>query len=75
VARIDSLKRELDDVVKQFDDFMTKEVTPLNQALARKKLDPVRALPRAEWEKTNAVADLDNGNMRVVGERERWVHF
>ena len=26
VARIDSLKRELDDVVKQFDDFLTKEV-------------------------------------------------
>jgi photosystem II stability/assembly factor-like uncharacterized protein len=72
VARIDSLKRELDDVVKQFDDFLAKDVTPLNQALARKKLDPVRALPRTEWEKTSSVADLDNGNMRVVGrERER----
>ena len=70
VARIDSLKRELDDVVKQFDEFMTKEVAPLNQVLARKKLDPVRALPRAEWEKTSSVADLDAGNMRFVG-RER----
>jgi photosystem II stability/assembly factor-like uncharacterized protein len=72
VARIDSLKRELDDVVKQFDEFMTKEVAPLNQALARKKLDPIRALPRAEWEKTSSVADLDTGNMRIVGrERDR----
>ncbi len=72
VARIDSLKRELDDVVKQFDEFMTKEVAPLNQALARKKLDPVRALPRAEWEKTSSVADLDTANMRIVGrERDR----
>jgi photosystem II stability/assembly factor-like uncharacterized protein len=72
VARIDSLNRELDDVVKQFDEFMAKEVAPLNQALARKKLDPVRALPRAEWEKTSSVADLDTGNMRIVGrERDR----
>jgi len=35
-------------------------------------LDPIRALPRAEWEKTSSVADLDTGNMRIVGrERDR----
>jgi len=72
LARIDSLKRELDDVANQFADFMAKEVPPVNRALAQKKLDPIRSLPRAEWDKANAVADLDTGRMRVVAsERER----
>ena len=72
LARIDSLKHELDDVAKQFDDFMAKDVQPVNQALARKKLDPIHGLARADWDKTNAVANLDTGSRRVVGgERDR----
>lgn len=72
LARIDSLKHELDDVTKQFDEFMAEDVQPANQALARKNLDPVRAQPRSEWDKTNAVANLDTWNTKGVGvERER----
>jgi photosystem II stability/assembly factor-like uncharacterized protein len=55
VARIDSLKHELDDVVKEFDAFLAKDVSPVNKALTKKKLEPVQSLPRAAWDKVNAV--------------------
>jgi len=70
VARIDSLKHELDDVVKQFDDFMAKDVQPVNQILAKKKLEPIRVLARSDWEKANPVAGLGSSNSSV-GARER----
>jgi hypothetical protein len=55
VARIDSLKHELDDVVKEFDAFLAKDVEPVNRALTKKKLEPVHPLSRPDWDKTNAV--------------------
>ncbi|MGD0694766.1 MAG: sialidase [Terriglobia bacterium] len=54
VARIDSLKHQLEDVVKEFNDFMAKDVQPVNQALAKKKLEPIRPLVRPDWDKANA---------------------
>jgi photosystem II stability/assembly factor-like uncharacterized protein len=49
--RADSLARELADVVKDFDDWAAKELSGLNSELAKKKLDPLKALTRDEWEK------------------------
>lgn len=53
VARIDSLKHELDDVMAEFDAFVAKEVKEVNVSLAKKKLEIIRSLTREDWEKAN----------------------
>ena len=55
VARIDSLRHELDDVVKEFDAFMAKDVRDFNPALTKKKLEPIHPLARPHWDKADAV--------------------
>lgn len=57
VARIDSLRHELDDVVKEFDAFVAKDVKEVNVSLAKKKLEIIQALTREEWEKANSAAE------------------
>ena len=52
-ARIDSLQHELDDVVKESDAFIAKEIRDVNASLARKKLPVIQPLTREEWNKTN----------------------
>jgi photosystem II stability/assembly factor-like uncharacterized protein len=54
VARIDSLKRELDDVAKEFDTFVAKDLQEANTALAKKKLEAIHPLTREEWDKANS---------------------
>src|SRR5947209_184550 len=49
--RADALARELADVVKDFDDWASKELSGLNSELAKKKLEPLKALMREDWEK------------------------
>jgi photosystem II stability/assembly factor-like uncharacterized protein len=53
IARIDSLKRELDDVVKEFDRLVSDQLTQANASLTEKKLKPVQPVSRADWEKAN----------------------
>ena len=55
VARIDSLKHELDDVATQFDALVAKDVTEANASLTKKKLQPIHAVTREEWNKANGV--------------------
>jgi len=73
VSRIDSLRRELEDVVKEFDGFLTKDVQSLNPALIKKKLEPVRPLARPDWDKTNAVAELGGTAMSTRGPAPPWL--
>lgn len=51
VERADALARELAEVVKSFEAWTAKELPGLNSALAQKRLEPVKSLTRAEWEK------------------------
>ncbi len=51
VERADSLARELADVVKDFDAWEAKELSGLNSALAKKRLEAIKPLTREEWEK------------------------
>jgi hypothetical protein len=53
VARIDSLKHELDDVVKEFDTFVEKDLRDANLSLAKKKMEAIHPLARADWDKAN----------------------
>jgi hypothetical protein len=57
VARIDSLKRELDDVVKEFDTFIATNVKDANSSLSRKKLELIHPLTREEWDKANSESE------------------
>jgi len=51
VARTDAITRELADVVRDFDEWLAKELTGLNAALSAKQLDPIKVVTRAEWDK------------------------
>lgn len=48
VARAEALARELDDVVEEFNAFVSREVTELNQKLAEKKLPAIDAIPQTD---------------------------
>ena len=43
IARIDALKRELDDVTKEFEQLIAKELPTLNEALKAKGQEPIAA--------------------------------
>jgi hypothetical protein len=52
--RSDAIARELGDVVKDFHAWLTKEMPGINSGLSVKKLPPITALTRAEWEKISS---------------------
>ena len=54
VARIDSLKHELDDVVGEFDAFIAKDLRQINESLGRNKMEIIHPLTRQEWDKANS---------------------
>lgn len=49
-SRIDSLKKELDDVVAEFDTLVGKELPAVNKLLSQKKLEPVQPIDRKRWD-------------------------
>jgi hypothetical protein len=51
MERADALARELTDVVKGFDAWTAKELVGVNSAIAKKQMEPVKALTREDWEK------------------------
>ncbi|HEY6293460.1 MAG TPA: sialidase [Terriglobia bacterium] len=56
-ARIDSLRHELDDVVKEFDTFIATDLRDANAALAKKKLEAVQPLTRQDWNRENSTSN------------------
>ena len=71
-ARIDSLKRELDDVMKEFEAFVARDIQEANTALAKKKAEALHPLTREEWDKANAESESSSpapqGGMRWRGQ-------
>jgi hypothetical protein len=57
LARIDSLKHDLDDVAKEFDTFVAKDLSEVNSSLKKKKLQPVQPLSREQWDKVNTESE------------------
>ena len=49
--RTEALTRELADVSKDFDAWITKELPRINGDLARKKLDTIQPISREQWDK------------------------
>src|SRR5580704_3868570 len=64
-ARIDSLKKELEDVASEFDTFVAKELPAVNKSLSQKKLEPIQPIDRKAWD----AADSDSGSAGPGGNR------
>jgi photosystem II stability/assembly factor-like uncharacterized protein len=71
VARIDSLKHELDDVMKEFDAFVSKDIQEVNASLAKKKLGTIKTLTREGWDKANAESESSGNAPSSMQWRER----
>jgi len=54
VARIDSLKKELDEVAGEFDAVVTKELPAVNKTLSQKKLEAIQPMDRKAWDVANS---------------------
>jgi len=54
IARIDSLTKELDDVRKEFDALLAKDLLPINKSLKQKKLQPIEPISRKAWDAANS---------------------
>jgi hypothetical protein len=65
-ARIDSLKKELEDVASEFDTFVAKELPAVNKSLSQKKLEPIQPIDRKAWD----AADADSGSVAPGGNRD-----
>ncbi len=70
VARVDSLKKELEDLAGEFDAFVAKELPALNKSLSQKKLEPIQPMDRKMWDAADAGAGTPGGGMNLR-ERER----
>jgi photosystem II stability/assembly factor-like uncharacterized protein len=66
VARIASLKQELQDVENEFDAFVAKDVATVNKALARKKLAPIEPLARKAWDATSDAGSAGGAGSATV---------
>jgi photosystem II stability/assembly factor-like uncharacterized protein len=54
VDRADALGRELEDVIKEFDQLTARQLPAINSGLQKKKLEPLRTLTQQQWEKMHA---------------------
>jgi hypothetical protein len=59
IARIDSLKKELDDVRTEFDNLVAKDLPSINKSFKHKKLQPIEPISRKQWDA--ASSDSDTG--------------
>ncbi|HEY6969420.1 MAG TPA: sialidase [Candidatus Angelobacter sp.] len=71
VARTDALGRELEDVIKDFNQLTTKELPAINSNLKKKRLEPIQTLSQQDWDKTHADGGgQSSGGMMRMGERD-----
>jgi len=70
-ARIESLKKELDDVAGEFDAFVTKELPAVNKSLSQKKMQPIQPIDRKAWDAANTDSGAGTpGSARILRERD-----
>jgi hypothetical protein len=63
VERTDALARELEDVIKEFDQLKTKQLPGINAGLQKKKLEKLQPLTQEQWEKTHEGGSAQQGAM------------
>src|ERR1700680_2320792 len=57
IARIDSLKKELDDVRTEFDTLVARDLPAINKSLKQKKLPSIEPISRKAWDAANTDSD------------------
>ncbi len=70
VARIDSLKKELDEAAGEFDAVLTKELPAVNKTLSQKKLEAIQPMDRKAWDVANSDSE-EGARTGGVALRER----
>src|SRR5439155_648222 len=53
-ARAEALARELEDVIREFNQLTAQRLPAVNRGLAAKHLEPVRVVSEADWQTRNA---------------------
>ena len=57
IARIDSLKKDLDDVRTEFESLLAKDLSVINKSLKQKKLPSIEPISRTSWNAANSESD------------------
>ena len=57
VARAEVLRRQLDDVVTEFNQLAAARLPAINQQLKTRKLKPMEVISEPEWQKSTASAE------------------
>jgi hypothetical protein len=70
-ARADSLGRELEDVIKEFEQLGATQLPKINNGLRKKKLEPIETLTQDQWQKMHA-AD-SGGQPGAAMQRSGWI--
>ena len=71
IARIDSLKRELDDVRTEFDNLLAKDLSAINKSLKQKKVPSIEPISREAWDAANSDSDASVAATPSVSRWER----
>jgi len=51
VARTEALGRELEDVIREFNQLISRRLPEINRSLTGKRLEPIHVISEAEWQK------------------------
>jgi photosystem II stability/assembly factor-like uncharacterized protein len=70
--RTDVMKAQLDDINKQFDALVAKDLPAVNKALAKKKAEPITPITRADWEKKDAPPATSGDKPKELFANFRW---
>ncbi|MBZ5531930.1 MAG: sialidase [Acidobacteriia bacterium] len=70
-ARADSLGRELEDVIHEFEQLTAAQLTKINDGLRKKKLEAITPLAQPQWEKMHA--GDSGGQPGAAMRRSGWV--
>jgi photosystem II stability/assembly factor-like uncharacterized protein len=70
MERTEALGRELDDVIKEFDQLTAKQLPAVNSELQKKKMEPLQPLTRQQWEKMHDGGGPQAGGMMEARERD-----
>src|ERR1051326_2281816 len=70
--RADALGRELEEVIKEYEQLTTKQLSVINSGLQKKKLEPLHPLTEQQWEKMheNDGGSAQPGAMNRMVERD-----
>jgi photosystem II stability/assembly factor-like uncharacterized protein len=69
-ARGEVLAKELEDVIKEFDNLTSQQLTPLNSQLEKKKLQPITVISEQDWQAKELKSDAGKPNPGML--RRSW---